>query len=137
MPANSETGPDAFSETGGVRAPDQQIEVVVERAGDGIVVLHVIGEIDLLTADVLGERLQEQLIPASRALVLDLTAVSFLGSAGLAQIVSASRKVSEGSARILLVADNRSVLRPLEVTGLLSLFAVYATVDAAVQAAAT
>jgi anti-anti-sigma factor len=109
----------------------QQIGVVVDRVADDVVTLHVTGEIDLLTANVLGERLRENLEPASRVLVLNLTEVTFLGSAGLAEIVSASQTGADHGAKLLLVATNRAVLRPLEVTGLLSLFTVYDTVDAA------
>jgi anti-sigma B factor antagonist len=132
-PANSGTGPDGAN-SGPVRALNdtpaaaKQIALVVDRPADDVVVLHVTGEIDLLTANTLGERIREQLAETNRALVLDLIEVSFLGSAGLAEIVSASQA---GAARLLLVATNRAVLRPLEVTGLLSLFNVYDSVDAA------
>ena len=112
----------------------QQIAVGIDRTDDAVV-LNVTGEIDLLTANVLGERLREPLDPASRMLVLNLTGGSFLGSAGLAEIVSASQTGSDRGARLVLVATNRAVLRPLEVTGLLSLFTVYETVDAALAAA--
>lgn len=129
-PASSGSGPDRTSgpEAG---AATQQITVEVRRAGDGAVVLHVAGEIDLLTANVLGERIREQLQPANRVLVLDLAGVTFLGSAGLAEIVSASQAGADQGAKVLLVATNRAVVRPLEVTGLSSLFTVYETVDAA------
>ncbi|MFL6142917.1 MAG: STAS domain-containing protein [Labedaea sp.] len=124
-PASSGPGPDGPA---GVEAP---INVAVDRVSDGVVVLGVTGEVDLLTASVLGERLREQLDSASRVLVLDLSSVSFLGSAGLAEIVSASQAGTDRGARVLLVATGRAVLRPLEVTGLLSLFTVYDTVESA------
>jgi anti-sigma B factor antagonist len=124
-PASSGTGPDGPA---GVEVP---INVAVDRVADGVVVLAVTGEVDLLTAGVLGERLREQLDSASRVLVLDLSSVSFLGSAGLAEIVSASQAGTDRGAQVLLVATSRAVLRPLEVTGLLSLFTVYDTVELA------
>ena len=118
-PSNPETVPPA----------DQQLNVAVSRAADDVVVLHVAGEIDLLTANLLGERVREQLVAGNRVLVLDLTEVSFLGSSGLAEIVSASQ--AEG-AKLVLVATNRAVLRPLEATGLLPMLTIYETVDEAV-----
>ncbi|HEV2781188.1 MAG TPA: STAS domain-containing protein [Actinophytocola sp.] len=137
-PANSETGPDepAGGDTGPVRALNEarsggQLTVTVDRPGDGVAVLHVAGEVDLLTAGTLGERIRANLGSESRVLVLDLTEVSFLGSAGLAEIVSASQSAAERGARIMLVATNRAVLRPMEVTGLLSVLPVFQTVDAA------
>lgn len=143
MPANSETGDAAFGveagsvrESGVMHPPTQQIQVKVEHTTEDVVVLHVSGEIDLLTANVLGDRLREHLTPASRVVTLDLRGVTFLGSAGLAEIVSASRKAEEGAGRMLLVADNRAVLRPLEVTGLLPMLTVFDTVEAALEASA-
>lgn len=121
------------SGSGSESSADQQLAVTVERSAENVV-LHVSGEIDLLTSTALGERLREHLDPANRVLVLNLTQVSFLGSAGLAEIVSAAQTGSERGARLVLVASNRAVLRPLEVTGLLTLFTVYETVHAALAA---
>jgi anti-sigma B factor antagonist len=136
-PANSETGPNGPEdvEAGPVRALNeippvgQQLQISADER-DGVVVLHVAGEVDLLTANTLGERIRDHLGSANQV-VLDLTEVSFLGSAGLAEIVSSSQAGAESGARIMLVATNRAVLRPMEVTGLLSLFPVYQSVDAA------
>jgi anti-sigma B factor antagonist len=120
-PANSET------------PAGQQIQIDSGSPADGVVVLNVAGEVDLLTATALGERIREHLVPGTRVLILDLGKVSFLGSAGLAEIVAAGQA---GATTVVLVATNRAVLRPLDVTGLLSLFTVYDTVDAAVADAA-
>lgn len=111
---------------------DQQLNVAVSRAAEDIVVLRVVGEIDLLTATVLGERVREQLVPQNRVLVLDLTEVSFMGSSGLAEIVAASQAEA---AELVLVASSRAVLRPLEATGLLPMLTVYDTVDEAIAGA--
>lgn len=107
---------------------ERQIQVQAERVGPDVVVVRVSGEIDLLTAGVLRERLREDLDPAGRAIVLDLTEVSFLGSAGLSEIVTVARAGADRGTTICLVASNRAVLRPLEITGLLSLFTVCETV---------
>ena len=119
-PSSPETAPPA----------DQQLTVVVNQAREGVVVLHVSGEIDLLTATMLGERVREQLIPANRVLILDLTEVSFLGSSGLAEIVAAYQAEK---AQLVLVAANRAVLRPLEATGLLPMLTVFETLDEALS----
>jgi anti-sigma B factor antagonist len=130
-PGNSDGASDR---AGGIEvgSATQQVKIVVENPADQVAILHVSGEIDLLTANVLGERIREQLIPANNTLVLDLSDVDFLGSAGLAEIVSASQAGTDGGIRLVLVATNRAVLRPLEATGLLSLLTVYETVDEAI-----
>lgn len=138
-PANSEDGPDkpADVETGPVRALNEtppvsnQLQISIDRPADDVVVLHVAGEIDLLTANTLGERIRDHLGPPNRVLVLDFSEVTFLGSAGLAEIVASSQTGAQSGAKLMLVATNRAVLRPMEVTGLLTLFPVYQTIDAA------
>ena len=121
------TGPETVPQA------EQQLSVAVSRPTEDIVVLHVAGEIDLLTANLLGERVREQFVPQNRVLVLDLTQVSFMGSSGLAEIVSASQAEA---AQLVLVASSRAVLRPLEATGLLPMLTVYDTVDDAVASVA-
>lgn len=133
-PGNSGGGSDraAGIEVGQV---SQQVTIVVDAPTDHVAVLNVAGEIDLLTANVLGERIREQLTPDNRLLVLNLSEVGFLGSAGLAEIVSASQAGADSGIQLVLVATNRAVLRPLEATGLLSLLTVYESVGDAVASA--
>lgn len=86
-------------------------------------VLHVVGEIDTLTAPVLRTQIDEQL-PAVPLLVLDLSDVTFLGSAGLAVLVAAKDDADRRGHRLRLVCGSRIVTRALEATGLLTLFDV-------------
>lgn len=91
--------------------------------GPGVRVLHVVGELDTLTAPLLQAQLGEQLAEVDR-LVLDLTDVTFLGSAGLAVLVGAKDDADGRGARLLLVPGSRIVRRALEATGLMQLFTV-------------
>jgi anti-sigma B factor antagonist len=91
--------------------------------GDGVRVMHVVGEIDTLTAPVLRDRVYEQLADVS-LLVLDLTDVTFLGSAGLAVLVAAKDEAEQRQCRLRLVPGSRIVTRALEATGLLALFEI-------------
>lgn len=98
-------------------------------------VVHVVGEIDTLTAPVLRSQLEEQLSLA-RLLVVDMSQVTFLGSAGLAVLVAAQDEADSQERRLRLVPGSRIVTRALEATGLLSLFDVAAGVPEALGAAA-
>jgi anti-sigma B factor antagonist len=113
-------------ERGSAAAADEIGEVVrfdVVGHGDGVRVMHVVGEIDTLTAPVLRDRVNEQLADVS-LLVLDLSDVTFLGSAGLAVLVAAKDEAAQRKCRLLLVLGSRIVSRALEATGLLGLFEV-------------
>ena len=90
---------------------------------DDAIVIHVSGEIDTLTAPALSEQLSRRL-PAAPLVVLDLSAVTFLGSAGLAALVAAKEDAAQRGAVLRLVCGSRIVTRALEATGLLGLFDV-------------
>ena len=92
----------------------------VVRHGDDATVVHVVGEIDTLTAPVLRAQLDEHL-PTVPLLVLDLSDVTFLGSAGLAVLVAAKDAADARGHTLRLVCGSRIVTRALEATGLLTL----------------
>jgi anti-sigma B factor antagonist len=91
--------------------------------GTDATVVHVVGEIDTLTAPVLRAQLDEH-IPTVPLLVLDLSDVTFLGSAGLAVLVAAKDAADARDHTLRLVCGSRIVIRALEATGLLTLFDV-------------
>ena len=87
---------------------------------DGGCTVTVAGEVDTLGAPVLGGCLDQLLArPDVRTVELDLSGVTFLGSAGLTVLVRAHR-TAEGTGRVLRVrcGTGRAVLRPLQITGL-------------------
>jgi anti-sigma B factor antagonist len=65
--------------------------------------------------------------------VVDMTGVTFLGSAGLAVLVEAARLAQQSNAALKVVATARAVTRPLEATGLGEVFSVSDSVDAALS----
>jgi anti-sigma B factor antagonist len=102
--------------------------------GEDARVVHVVGEIDTLTAPVLRNQVDEHL-PAAPLLVLDLSQVTFLGSAGLAVLVAAKDDADRRGHHLRLVCGSRIVTRALEATGLMTLFEVADTVPEALAPA--
>lgn len=98
-------------------------------------VLHVEGEVDLLTTPSLDTEVTKQLTNNPPAdVVVDLSAVTFFGSSGLALLIRAAQTAAANNVRLSLVASNRAVLRPLEVTTTKQFFTVYPTLEAALAA---
>lgn len=117
----------------GVGDIDEVVRFEVVEHGEGARVLHVVGEVDTLTAPVLRTRLDEH-VTEVELLVLDLTQVTFLGSAGLAVLVAARDEADRMNHRLRLVPGSKIVVRALEATGLLSLFELAdTTADALVR----
>ena len=114
-PSNGSAAADDVDEIGEVVRFD-----VVDH-GDKASVLHVVGEIDTLTAPLLRAQLDAH-VSRTPLLVLDLTDVTFLGSAGLAVLVAAKDDAESRDHRLRIVPGSRIVVRALQATGLLGIF---------------
>jgi anti-anti-sigma factor len=110
-----------------------QLGLDARTAAEGVVVVAVSGEVDMLTAPQLrAEGLRH--LDAGSTLVLDLSGVTFLGSAGLAVLVEASQHAKRRGAAFRVVAVERAVTRPLAATGLGEVFSVFESVRQALEA---
>lgn len=102
-----------------------------------LIVLTVVGAVDALTAPRLRDALREAFARlAGRLLVVDLTSVEFLGSAGLRTLAAAAREASAhaGYRTMRVVVDHaRPVLRPIEIVGLDGVLAMYHDLPAALH----
>ena len=107
------------------------VEVLAIDAGAVVVVT---GEVDLLTADRVRDALCAAVVD-HELVVADLSAVNFLSSSGLTALALAHRAaVTEGHVLCIVAAD-RVVLRPIEITGLADRIRVFASVPDAVAGA--
>ena len=84
---------------------------------DGIAVLACSGEIDLATIPAFQAAIADALSQRPTALIVDLSEVDFLASAGLQALVATHENVS-GTAGFAVVADGPATSRPIELTGL-------------------
>jgi anti-sigma B factor antagonist len=100
-----------------------ELGVTFEQPDGRHALLVVEGEIDTMTADALERALTTLLAESSEALVVDLTAVTFLASSGLAVLIRAAHQA--GERRLRLVSTARAVRRPIEITGSDQLFDLY------------
>jgi anti-sigma B factor antagonist len=111
--------------TEGTEAPfDDVITLSTSTSENGAVTVTVVGEVDTFTAPVLRSSLDAQLEQQPQELVIDLSGVQFLGSAGLAVLVETQKSARARGVELRLVATTRAVTRPLEVTGLIDLFTI-------------
>jgi anti-sigma B factor antagonist len=79
-------------------------------------IVTVRGEIDLVTAPLLSDAL----IGLGSRLIIDLRAVTFMDSSGLAVLIQHKSEMEDGELRI--VADGPAVLRLFELSGLTDFF---------------
>ncbi|AGZ51083.1 anti-anti-sigma factor [Mycobacterium kansasii ATCC 12478] len=97
---------------------------------DGVAVLSIGGEIDLVTAPALEEAIGGVVADNPSALIIDLSGVEFLGSVGL-KILAATYEKLGSAAQFGVVARGPATRRPIHLTGLDKTFALYPTLDEA------
>src|SRR4051794_26658846 len=95
------------------------LSVSQDRRG-GAVIVRFTGEIDLSSVPSVRAAVTAALAAAAppHLIVLDLTGVGFLASAGLAELQMARQLTADQHVPLRIVATSRVVLRPLEVTGI-------------------
>jgi anti-sigma B factor antagonist len=107
-----------------------------ESEGDVLIVL-VRGEQDIYTAPALRERL-EQALRATRGIVVDLSAATFLDSSILGALLEARRQAQEKALGFVVALGDEpepGVQRILEITGLVPVFPVVASREEALDTA--
>jgi anti-sigma B factor antagonist len=130
-PAGDERTPDGTERA--VRPDREQLMSVRAVDRDEGLILEVDGEIDGLTAP----RLRDAVSKAfdrldGKPLIIDLTAVRFLGSAGLRALFDIAGEAvhQHGRQPLRVVVDHtRPVIRPIEIVGLDNVLALYESVS--------
>lgn len=99
----------------------------------GALVARVRGDLDYLVAPALRRHLLERLEATVPLLVVDLTAVTLLSAAAIQVLLTVHDMAPAHGAEVRVVADNRAVLRPLQLTGVDAQLRLHASVDEATR----
>lgn len=105
---------------------EEQSDAVIVRAG---------GELDAFTVDQLTKHLQEaeDAVTPPAPVLLDLTDLTYLSSAGVAALVIHTQRCAERKTRLRVVADQPAVLRPITLTGADDTIHVVPTLEKAID----
>ena len=123
--------------TGGQQPPalcSPPLSVTAEQLGRTLVLI-VDGDLDLHTAPAARQAIEAALSRRPRRLIVDLTHVQFLNSAGLEVLLAAHRKAAPHT-DFRLVATTRTVFRPLQITGLHEQLIIHGSRSAAIATSA-
>ncbi|MDL1902486.1 STAS domain-containing protein [Anaerolineae bacterium CFX9] len=92
---------------------------------DSVTMVEISGRVDSTNANELGDALGQQLELGAAHLVLDLSAVDYMSSAGLRELVTAFKKARKISGDVRLVQPSPRVLEILEMSGLDTVFEIF------------
>lgn len=104
---------------------------------DGAIAIAVVsGEVDMSNATAVRQRIAEFVTPDDQALVLDLSSVSFMDSAGLHAVFELGEALDERRQQFrLIVPPTGQVSRTLEIIGIPRTIWIHPGRDAAMEAA--
>jgi anti-sigma B factor antagonist len=103
-----------------------------ETSVDGLAVVSVSGSVDMLTAPGLADAIDSALAKKPSGLIVDLSKVEFLGSAGISVLMKTRDKIGE-STQFCVVADGPATHRPLTLLGINEMMSLCRTLDDAVS----
>jgi anti-sigma B factor antagonist len=111
------------------------VDLSITRADHGErVVMHLGGEIDVYTAPLVREKLDEQILSGRTDLVIDLSKVSFLDSTGLGVLVGRLKLTRSRGGHLRLAGADDRVLKVFSITGLDKVFEIHPDLESALAA---
>lgn len=100
---------------------------------DQAVVLTVSGEVDMLSSPMLAEAIQTALAAKPAALIVNLSKVGFLASAGMTVLVTTQAELQPPT-KFAVVADGSATSRPIKLMGIDSVLSLYPSLNDALSA---
>jgi anti-anti-sigma factor len=107
--------------------------LVDEAVDDTTHVVSLRGEIDAATAPRLGSCLFGLADEGKRAVVVDLSEVTFMDSTGIGVLLNALRHFGSRHGQMVVVCPGQNVRRALEITGVSSIISVFESRDKALS----
>lgn len=108
------------------------MDIAISKTAE-ITVIKLEGDIDASTALGVQEKVLPLAEPGSKIL-LDMTQVPYMSSAGLRMLLSLYRQVSAQEGQVVLVGVAEEIKDTMEITGFLSFFTTCDTLDAGIAA---
>lgn len=100
---------------------------VTPRTCGETVVLRVSGALDQMTAPSLATHVDIALMNAPAVLIVDLTDVDFMSSAGISLLVEAHNLTVKTPTALRVVADGHATSRPMHIVGVEQIIDLYPT----------
>ena len=104
------------------------IDLKTEDEG-GTLVFILRGSLDLATSPTIRAALTDAADKGHRNIIVDLSGLEFLDSTGLGALIGAHRRAGEHEGSLRLVVREGPILRLLNITGLIRIFAVFHSLE--------
>ncbi|MFW5692084.1 MAG: STAS domain-containing protein [Chloroflexota bacterium] len=107
------------------------LDITISRV-ENATLIEVTGRVDSMTANELGESLNQAINNGSVNIVLDLAGVEYMSSAGLREIVGGLKRVKRANGDLRIAQPTERVLEVFEMAGLDTILQIFSTQTEAV-----
>jgi len=105
------------------------LNIHLRSSDDETQVFELQGSLDIATSPTVRAALLDAAERGQHRLVVDLSGLDFIDSTGLGALIGGQRRARENGGEVRLVAREGQILRLLRITGLLTVFPVYRTLE--------
>lgn len=105
---------------------------ITDRLENQTRIVAIVGNVDALTASEVTQYLSGRINAETKQIILDLSQVDFMSSAGLRMILTALKASRQLGGDVYLAGAQSSVAKMLEVSGFTSILKTFPTIEAAV-----
>ncbi len=112
--------------------PGPSVSVKTDHTGL-VPITSIVGEIDIATDQLIRDEIHAQLAKKPDVLVLDLSSVTFMGSAGINLLVQSEHEATRIGARRAVIACEGRVRQVLEISGIDYLIDLHSDIPSALR----
>lgn len=98
----------------------------------GVKIISIEGSIDALNSNKIEQELISQIQSGSSKLILNLSKVNFMSSAGLRMVLQVLKETRSQAGDLRIACAQPSVLKSLDLSGFTSILKYFSTLDAAI-----
>lgn len=110
----------------------EELRIAEEQRGD-VLLLRLVGRLDVMHAPLCDKVITASASRGVRFVVLDLSGVEYLSSAGLRVLLAGSKSLEGRSGKLLLAGPAAPVLQVLKMSGFDRILPIFLTEDEAVE----
>ncbi len=100
---------------------------------DGIIVLKLFGNLDMLNAGILKERIRESTANKEHKFIFDLGGVNFVDSSGFGLIMSLNDKLADIGGGLRIVNVSKTIRQIFRISKIASVIQIYETTEEALK----
>ena len=108
------------------------MDIHVKKEAKGLIV-SILGRLDAVSVGEFDKEMDEQIRKGESNIILDLSRLDYISSAGLRSVLSSSKRLKENRGTITLCGLHGGVKEVFDISGFSSIFTIYESLEIALK----